>query len=62
MNQAKKTEDIEYLLLGLYDYDNYSRFVGRIETSVSCYESISGENCLILIQNDYIKWFIVILI
>jgi len=55
MNQAKKTEDIEYLLLGLYDYDNYSRFVGRIETSVSCYESISGENCLILIQNDYIK-------
>ena len=49
MNQAKKTEDIEYLLLGLYDYDNYSRFVRRIETSVSCYESISWEKCLIII-------------
>ena len=49
MNQAKKTEDIEYLLLGLYDYDNYSRFVGRIETSVSFYESIRREKYLILI-------------
>ena len=41
MNQAKKTEDIEYLLLELYDYENYSRFTLLIETSVSCYESIS---------------------
>jgi len=28
----------------LYQSNYYSRFVGRIETSVSCYESISEKN------------------